>query len=145
MPTTHKGTSRVLDELLLCFDAVATASEAQGTVNGTGVDLGVANDDEAGPQQMEIKWPGILGAASSTVQFLLEDGATLGGSYATILSTIVVDTDGTEAFNPADHSIPIPNTHRQFVRLSFVVGTADLAAGSGPITAGVTRGPSGGN
>ena len=145
MPATHKGTSRVLDELNLSFDAVATASEGIGTVNGTGVDLGAANDDEAGPTQMEILWPGIVGGATSTISFLIEDGLTLGGAYATILTTPVVDTDGTEAYNPADYSIPIPSSHRRFVRLSFIVGTAALAAGSGPITAGITRGPSGGN
>ena len=90
MPATHKGTSRVLDELMLTFDAVATDSEGTGTVAGTGVDLGAASDDEAGPTQMEILWPGIVGGATSTISFLIQDATTLGGSYATILTTPVV-------------------------------------------------------
>jgi len=130
---------------MLTFDAVATASEGTGTVVGTGVDMGAANDDEAGPTQMEILWPGLIGGGTSTIQFLLQDGDTLGGSYATIGSTIIADTDGTDAMDPRDYSMPVPNTHRKFMRLAFVVGTAALTSGSGPITAGITRGASGGN
>lgn len=142
--TSHRGTHRVYDELMLIFDAVATASEGTGTVNGTqGVDLGVANDDEVDPGHIVVSWPGIVGGATSTISFLVEDSAN-NSSFATILTTPVVDTDGTEAYDPSDYSIPIPKVHRRYIRLSFIVGTAALAAGSGPITAGVVRGPSGG-
>lgn len=144
MPTTHKGTTKVLDELLAIFDAVTTASWTASTHDGTvGVDMDLTAKDEVDPGEIIVKWPGIVGGASSTISFLVEDSAD-NSSFSTIRTLPVVDTDGSGIYNPAEVTIAIPKDRRRYIRLSVIVGTAALTSGSGPITAHVSKGPSGG-
>lgn len=142
MPATHKGTSRVLDELELTFDAVATASQAIGNLDGTGVNHGAASDDEADAGVYVIKWPGVVGGATSTVAFVVQDSAD-NITFVDLLTTPAVDTDGTGALDPKDYEMAVPQLHRQYTRLRVVIAVAALAAGSGVITAGFVRGATG--
>jgi len=143
MPTTHVGSRRALDTASAYFDAIATASWTASTHDSSAFDHGAADDDERDPGFCQVQWPGIVGGATSTISFMIEDSPDGSGSWLPIVTTAVVDTDGTDGYDPANVAIPMPAVHRRYTRLAVIVGTAALAAGSGVIHAGFLRGPSG--
>lgn len=66
-------------------------------------------------------------AGASTVAFQVQDCDTSNGTYVTIASSGAIGK--ADLVKGAQFIIPMPLEHRQFVRLNYTVGTADLTAG----------------
>lgn len=65
-------------------------------------------------------------AGAATVQFVLQDSAD-GSSFTDVVSTQAVALSGLKA--GAQFVLPMPVTHRRYVRVNYVVATGPLTAG----------------
>jgi hypothetical protein len=131
---------RVMDEEMLLFDAVASGWFTVANHDSTAVDLGAADVDKEVAGEVVVFLSGMTSGGSATVQLILIDCDTVGGTYAA-LTPVGVQTAAV-AYNDASWSdrirMPLPKFGvRQFLKLRVTIGTAALTAGT--ITAAFIR------
>jgi hypothetical protein len=100
-----------------------------GTATSTNViDMGTADSDEMDPAEVRVDIIGGVSVSNTgTVQVVLQESASSGGSYVTIQSGRVSSGNAAN-FNP--FRMKVPPKHLPFLRLQFVVATNNFSAGT---------------
>jgi hypothetical protein len=92
------------------------------------VDMGAADGDEGdGPEVVVLIEGGDSTGDTGTIQVVLQESATSGGSYVTILTGRVSAANYTD-FSP--YRMKVPPKHKQFLRLQYVIATNSATAGT---------------
>lgn len=122
--------ARIFDTNKMFEDARTMASGfTVTTVTSTNVvDMGTADGDEGDAPEVVVVVEGATTTGSNgTLQVVVQECATSGGSYVTILTGRVSAALAAD-FNP--YRLKLPPKHKQYLRLQFVVGTNAFTAGT---------------